>query len=71
MPKQGEKERKLKQLSSGYNVRPPKKWFDKLKSKIAKQYPHKKLSELNVIVGGIWQGSSLKTKKNIVKKYQI
>ena len=71
MPKKGEKERKLKALAAGHNVKPPKKWFDKLKKKISSQYSENKLSDVNKIVGGIWSGSSKNTQKKIVKKYQV
>ena len=70
MPKRGEKARKLKALSKGKGVRPPKKWFDKVKKSTTKQYPGYGKKRIGQIVGGIWSKSSVLTKKKIVKKHQ-
>lgn len=69
MPKKGEKHRKIKALMSGKGVRPPKRWFNKLKAKTMKSYGYgaKRSSR---IVGGIWSGASRGTKIKIIKKYQ-
>lgn len=70
MPKQGEKARKLRALSSGHGVKPPKSWFNKLKSSTLKQYPSYGNKRIGQIVGGIWSRMSTASKKKIVKKYQ-
>ena len=71
MPKKGEKERKLKLLSAGKGVRPPKKWFRKLKKEIEKEYPNYGVKRVSQIVGGIWSKEPTTTKKAIVRKYQV
>ena len=70
MPKKGEKSRKLSALSRGKGVRPPKRWFDMMKRKSAKQYPKFGKKRVGRIVGGIWAKMSTATKKKVVRKYQ-
>ena len=70
MPKKGEKSRKLRALSKGAGVRPPKDWFNMMKRRSSKQYPKLGKKRLGRIVGGIWAGMSTATKKKVVKKYQ-
>lgn len=70
MPKKGEKARKIRALSRGMGVRPPKKWFDMMIRRSSKQYPTYGKKRLGQIVGGIWSRMSTATKKKVVKKYQ-
>jgi len=70
IPKKGEKARKLKLLSSGKGVRPPKIWFDKIKKEVKKEYAPCDKVCTGRIIGGIWAKMPLKTKKKIVVKYQ-
>ena len=70
MPKKGEKARKIRALSRGAGVRPPKKWFDMMIRRSSNQYPTYGKKRLGQIVGGIWARMSIATKKKIVKKYQ-
>lgn len=70
MPKYGEKKRKLSALKRGKGVRPPKKWFDKLKRTTSKQYPGYGKKRVGKIVGGIWSKMSEASKARVVKKYQ-
>lgn len=70
MPKQGEKKRKLSALSRGKGVRPPKRWFDKIKRRTAKEYKSFGQKRLGQVVGGIWSRMSTASKKNIIRKYQ-
>lgn len=70
MPRKGEKLRKLRALSKGKGVRPPKKWWDKIRKGVSKQYPGFPKKRVAQVVGGIWSHSSIATKKKIVKKYQ-
>ena len=69
MPRKGEKARKLKALSKGKGVRPPKKWWQKLYRKTKKQYGYGKARTAQ-IVGVIWSKATTSTKKKIVRKYQ-
>ena len=70
MPIKGEKARKIRALSRGAGVRPPKVWFDMMVRRSAKEYPSYGKKRLGRIVGGIWAGMSTATKKKVVKKYQ-
>jgi len=70
MPKRGEKARKLNALESGKNVRPPKKWFDKVRRSVKRQYPTYGQKRINQITGGIWHKMKRSSKIRIVKKYQ-
>ena len=71
MPKKGERARKLSALSRGKGVKPPKKWFDKLKTSASKKYPAFGQKRLGQVVGGIWSRMSIKSKKKIVREYQV
>lgn len=70
MPRKGEKARKLRALSIGKGVRPPKKWFDIMKRRSSKTYPRFGKKRIVQIVGGMWSKMSTATKKKVVKKYQ-
>ena len=70
MPKLYERERKLNLLSHGENVRPPYNWFYTMKLIIQRQYPDKDDTEVNQVLGGIWNSYGVETKMKIVKEYQ-
>jgi len=71
MPKIGEKERKIRALKAGKNVRPPLKWRKKMMRRIRREYPHYSVERRSAIVGGIWHKRlSTKTKIMIIEKYQ-
>ena len=48
--------------------RPPKKWFDKMKRKVKKQYPTYSQKRINKIVAGIWYDYKSSTRKRILKQ---
>ena len=48
--------------------RPPKKWFDKMKRKVKKQYPTYSQKRINKIVAGIWYDYKASTRKRILKQ---
>ena len=70
MPKKGEKASKLRALGKGQGVKPPKKWWDKMMRATARQYPTYGKKRKSRIVGGIWSGETIITKKKIVKENQ-
>lgn len=70
MPKKGEKARKIRSLSEGEHVRPPKLWFAHMKRRVAKEYPQYGKKRIGQIVGGIWTRMSTASKKKIIRKYQ-
>jgi len=70
MPKYHEKQRKIKLLESGENVRPPKKWWDKMLPMIKNTYPMYSQNELYNVLGGIWNKYDMETKLRIINEYQ-
>ena len=70
MPKYHERERKINALKSGENVRPPKKWWDKMFIIINKEYPLYSKNEKEQVLGGIWNSYSISTKIGIINEYQ-
>lgn len=48
--------------------RPPKKWFDKMKRKMQKQYPSYAEERINKITAGIWHDYSPSTQNRILKR---
>ncbi len=70
MPRYGEKNRKLKQLEAGGNVRPPKNWWKKVRPVIVNQYPMRDKREVDQVLGGIWNSYDTQTKEKIVREYQ-
>jgi len=51
--------------------RPPKKWFEKMKKRIKKQYPGRSEEDIARIVAGIWHKQySQKTKEKLTRKYE-
>lgn len=47
--------------------RPPKKWFDKMKKRIKKEYSSYGEKRINKIVAGIWHDYKPSTQKRILK----
>lgn len=48
--------------------RPPKKWFNKMKKRIKKQYPTYGEKRINKIVAGIWHDYKPSTQRKILNE---
>lgn len=70
MPLKGEKERKLKALKEGKNVRFPYNWGLEIYQILKKEYPNYSKERIMGIAGGIWAKYSVETKEKIIMAYQ-
>lgn len=65
------KAEKLRSLERGEKVRPPKKWWTKMRRRIGQMEKYKGFSagRKAKITAGIWHGYSVATQKRLVRKY--
>lgn len=62
---------KLRKLERGKKVRPPKRWWVRMRRRIGamKKYRGFAPSRRARITAGIWHGYSVETQKRLVRKY--
>lgn len=70
MPKKGERARKIELIRRGKTVRPPKRWWKKMRKVVRRQYPEFGARRINRITAGVWHDYSPSTQIVIIRKYQ-
>ena len=65
------KAEKLRKLERGEKVRPPKKWWSRMRRRIGQMQKYKEFgaARKSRIVAGIWHGYSVATQKRLVRRY--
>ena len=61
---------KIKKLEAGEKVKPPKKWWDKMRAEIAAEpkYKDRSSEDLDTITAGIWYGYDKAAQEKIIKE---